>query len=123
MGKKVLIVDDDYGSAQLLQLLLEMDGFDTQICLGVPEALAQTGNHIDAFVIDLYLAGGQNGLDILQAIRAGQTQVPAGTPVIMISGDLRKESEAIQAGADVFLMKPFSPRELSHQVKTLTTKH
>lgn len=123
MGKKVLIVDDDYGSAQLLQMLLEMDGFETSICSNNVEALSQTAEPIDAFIIDLYLAGGQNGLDLLHTIRNGHARVPAGTPVIMISGDLRKENEAYQAGADVFLIKPFSPRELSHQVKTLTANH
>jgi DNA-binding response OmpR family regulator len=123
MGKKVLIVDDDYGSAQLLQLLLEMDGFEARICTSVADVFSQATEPVDAFIIDQHLSGGQNGLDLLHAIRNGQAQIPAGTPVIVISGDLRMESKAYQAGADSFLMKPFSPHELSRQIKTLTAGH
>jgi CheY-like chemotaxis protein len=122
MPKHVLIVDDDYGSAHLIKMLLEMEGFVTTICMNNDEAVLRCQNGVDAFVIDLYLAKGQSGLDLLQAIRMGETRAAIQTPVVIVSGDVRREEEAMRAGADRFLLKPYSPFDLSKQLRTLIAK-
>lgn len=122
MPKHVLIVDDDYGSAHLIKMLLEMEGFATTICMNNDEAVLMCPNNVDAFVIDLYLAKGQSGLDLLQAIRMGETRAATQTPVVIVSGDVRREQEAMHAGANCFLLKPYSPFDLSKQLRTLIAK-
>ena len=112
----VLIVDDDRTTVRLLTLLLEMDGYQVSQSPN-PEIALKMGRmkRVDAFVVDCHLVG-YDGLDMLRAIR-GDADL-ADKLVIMTSGrDLARESKA--AGADLFLLKPFSPSELSNRLSEL----
>jgi len=65
--------------------------------------------HPDLIVLDLMLPG-QSGLDVLRELRRAREF--AGTPVIVISAWSHSDEEAIDAGADRFVAKPFDPDEL-----------
>lgn len=112
----VLVVDDDRTTTRLLTMLLEMDGFKVSQTPQA-EAVLKLGreNQVDAFVIDCNL-GDYNGVDLLRQIR--DTADLASKRVIMTSG-LDLSHEAMGAGADYFLLKPFSPTELSEKLKEL----
>jgi len=99
-----------------LTILLEMDGFEVSQSPRPGTALDQgKANSVDAFLIDCHLAG-FDGLELLREIRADADL--ASSLVIMSSGrDL--EREALEAGADLFLLKPFSPSELSATLSEL----
>ncbi|MBN1314171.1 MAG: response regulator [Anaerolineales bacterium] len=114
--KHVLIVDDDRTTVRLLTMLLEFDGYKVSQKPRPDSALEfATQEHVDAFIIDCNLAG-YNGIDLLKAIRADETL--ADRPAIMTSGkDLERESLA--AGADVFLLKPFSTTVLTDMLAKL----
>ena len=106
----VMVVDDDRATVSLLTMLLEMDGFQVSQSPKPQPALekARAGT-VDAFVVDCHL-GGYNGLDLVRDIRLDADL--AAKLVIVTSGkDLAQE--AIEAGADLFMLKPFSPNELS----------
>ena len=94
--KTIALVDDDRYNTILIRKLLEMDG-----------------------VIDCNLAQGEDGIDLLLAIRNGKTDANSNVPVIMTSGDDRRLPDAERAGATLFLIKPYSPRILSAQLSEL----
>ena len=115
----LILVDDDRSSTTLLKMLLEMDGFDVIACPNADMAVAAATNGVDAFIIDVYLAQGENGLDLLSTIRNGDTPAPKDCPVVMTSGDERRRGDAERSGATTFLLKPFSPSHLSELMREL----
>ena len=119
---KVLVVDDDYSAANLVKILLELEGFQVTVCNTLPRAVQLTSSSLDALIVDYYLPQDQNGLELLKSIRQGETSAPKNTPVVVISGDHRRRVEAEQAGANHFLLKPYSPRDLSKLLRNLISK-
>lgn len=118
--KTIIVVDDDLTNTSLLQMLLEIEGYKVITCKNIAEALSAIEEEgADGFVVDCHLAGGISGLSLLRDIRAGETAVSANTVVIMASGDHRLEDESIDSGADRFLLKPYSPNELSSELSKL----
>ncbi len=115
----ILLIDDDRTNANLIKILLEMDGFSVSVCPDLDKARHLITLDTDAFIIDCNLALGDNGIDMLREIRAGKTAVPEDTPVIMTSGDDRRETEAEESGATKFLLKPYSPSKLSEELTNL----
>jgi DNA-binding NtrC family response regulator len=115
----VILVDDDRSNTTLLKMLLEMDGFKVVACPGESQAIAAAHNGVGAFIIDCNLAQGEDGVELLRAIRNGDTPATLDCPVIMTSGDDRRVREAEQAGATEFLLKPFSPTSLSNLLRSM----
>jgi CheY-like chemotaxis protein len=105
----ILIAEDDTSTAQLLQTLLELESFTTWVAAQPQEACAMIRAHRpDVALIDMHLAHAE-GLDVLHATRSD----PAlnATAVVMTSA-LDRSEEALAAGADAFLLKPFARAEL-----------
>lgn len=119
---KVIVVDDDQANITLIKMLLELDGFTVSACTTIDEAKMQVAGDTDVFVVDYYLARGVSGLDLLDAVRKGETAAPAQTPFIITSGDYRREEEALQAGANRFLFKPYPPETLSKVIEKLLNR-
>lgn len=117
--KTIILVDDDRTNTFLLKRLLELDGFRVVVTPDVLRAREAAENGVDAFVIDCNLAQGDDGVDLLLAVRQGSTRAPMDIPVIMTSGDDRRRSDAKAAGASRFLIKPYSPRTLSEELNKL----
>jgi CheY-like chemotaxis protein len=115
---KVIVVDDDPTNVGLIKMLLELDGFSVVACTNMAQAKA-AAEGAAAFIIDCYLARGASGLDLLQDIRAGATPAAQDTVVIMTSGDYRRSDDARQGGANLFLLKPYSPAVLSEELNRL----
>ncbi len=106
---KILVIDDDPMTCQLLTLQLEMQGYtcaaasDAEQVLPVMAAVSPT-----LVLLDFHL-GDQGGLDLLRTIRS-QAEYHH-LPVVVMSGlDYRQECEL--AGADGFILKPFSLQDL-----------
>ena len=106
---KILLAEDDDTMVGLLTTLLRMDGYEVRALDGDEDVAAAVQRDCpDALVLDLHLAG-QNGLDVLDAIRQGERG--RHVRVIMISG-LNVKDESLRHGADGFLLKPFMPDDL-----------
>lgn len=117
--KTIILVDDDRTNTFLLKRLLELDGFRVVVTPDVLRARQAAEDGVDAFVIDCNLAQGDDGVDLLLAVRKGATRAPMDIPVIMTSGDDRRSNDAEAAGASRFLIKPYSPRTLSEELNKL----
>ena len=117
--KTIIVVDDDLTNTSLLQMLLEIEGYKVITCKNIEEGKAAAQEGANGFVVDCHLAGGVSGLSLLRDIREGKTAVSANTVIIMASGDHRLETESLESGADRFLLKPYSPTELSSELSKL----
>ncbi|MBK8433126.1 MAG: response regulator transcription factor [Chloroflexi bacterium] len=113
---RLLLLDDERVNGELLKLSLEMDGYTVTLCPGLSHARAAITADVSAFIIDHYLGQGETGLELLQEIRQGQTAAAPDSFVIVTSGDDRREEEALASGANMFLLKPFSPLKLSESI-------
>ena len=106
---KLLIVDDDPMTCQLLALQLEMEGYSCATLCDAGEVLEVIATQLpDLVLVDFHL-GTHDGLALLGDIRNHEAcrHVPV---VVMSALDHRRES--VSAGADGFVLKPFSLQDL-----------
>jgi len=115
-GKKILVVDDDVKTVELVKLYLNRDGYRVLTAYDGTEALrlAREG-HPDLIVLDLMLPG-IDGLEICRTLR-GESDVP----IIMLTAKTTDQDKLIglDLGADDYVTKPFSPRELAARVRVV----
>jgi len=118
-GEKILVVDDDHRVVDLLQITLSGRGFNVVTATHGEEALRRlTGARPDLVVMDTTLPR-RNGLEVLAEIR--KTAGVDRTPVILISSNTSSEAklEGFRRGADDYVAKPFSPRELILRIRRI----
>ncbi len=115
----VLIVEDDADIAQLIEHYLRRAGYAVErLSSGVDVMPRLRKEPVDLVVLDLMLPG-MDGLLVCQAIRA--EPATAGTPVIMLTarGEESDRVAGLELGADDYVTKPFSPKELTARVTAL----
>ena len=116
VGKRVLVVDDDVKTVELAKLYLNRDGYRVLTAYDGAEALryAREG-HPDLIVLDLMLPG-IDGLEICRTLRD-----ESDVPIIMLTAKTTDEDKltGLGLGADDYVTKPFSPRELAARVRTV----
>lgn len=115
----VLVVEDDLAAAGVLKLCLELAGYSVHAVREIAEAEEALDAHrYEAVVLDLALTDG-TGYDLLRHVRQDRR---SSVPVIIVSGMRQRDSilRALALGADDYLRKPFSPRELVARVDRLT---
>ena len=116
---KILVADDDPQMLRALRITLTARGYEVVTASDGRAALdAAISSHPDIVVIDLGMPG-LTGIEVIEAIR-GWTQIP----VLVLSG--RSESwdkvEALDAGADDYVTKPFSADELLARIRALSRR-
>ena len=119
MAGFVLIVEDEKEIRDLVRYHLERDGHRVAVAAGGDEGLALVfAARPDALVLDLMLPG-RNGLEILREIRAEPTT--RDLPVLVLTARATEMDKLLgfEHGADDYLTKPFSPRELVARVRAL----
>ena len=125
MSTRLLLLEDDPAIARTVAYALERDGLQVTHCLLVQDARQQMQRHpFDLLVLDVGLPDG-NGLDLLRDVRHGQAaaalRLRQATPVLMLSarGEELDRVLGLELGADDYLAKPFSPRELAARARAL----
>jgi len=110
--KEVLIVDDDEGVLNLLEVLVKRDGFQIDLARTGDEALEKLKRPHDALILDLMLPGPTTGFDVLNRISSLPGRIP---PVIVVTAfGGSKELAAVRANPFVALVldKPINQRRL-----------
>ena len=113
---RILIVDDDRGLCAMLEEYLGPEGFFTETALTGPDGLERLGRHpVDLVVLDVMLPE-LSGFEVLRRIRAGSR-----VPVIILTarGEEVDRVVGLELGADDYLAKPFSPRELVARIRAV----
>ena len=112
----ILVVEDDRHTADMVQSLLESAGFDTQAVATGGTALDYlAASPPDLILLDMDLPD-MNGMEVLRQVRDRSF-----IPMIVFSGYGRDHDkvQALEAGADDYLGKPFSPEELIARIQAL----
>ena len=115
MGKTILIVEDEQNIVDILSFNLTREGYDTMEAYDGPTGLQLALEHNpDLILLDLMLPG-MSGFDVCREVR----QSGSSTPILMLTA---REEEAdkvlgLELGADDYITKPFSMRELLARVK------
>ncbi|MFF4448415.1 response regulator transcription factor [Streptomyces sp. NPDC001502] len=116
----VLVVDDDPTVSEVVAGYLERAGFTVRLAADGPAGLRAAEEHRpDLMVLDLMLPG-MDGLEVCRRLRAGENGVRP-VPVIMLTarGDEDDRILGLEVGADDYVTKPFSPRELVLRVRSV----
>jgi two-component system phosphate regulon response regulator PhoB len=122
MGDKVaklLIVEDETDILHLLQFNFEREGFETHTARDGNEALRLAEERKpDLIVLDLLLPG-RDGLEVCKTLKSREGS--RNTPVIMLTakGEEQDRITGFELGADDYVVKPFSPKELILRVKAV----
>ena len=113
----VLVVDDEPDLLELVQYNLAAAGYDVTCVSSGEEALAAVGSVRPELVILDVLLPGMDGLDVCKTLK-GDTQTSA-IPIVMLTarGEEADIVTGLEVGADDYLAKPFSPRELLARIK------
>src|SRR5919204_5037759 len=107
---RLLLVDDDPGVRALLRTTLEVFDIELSEAASAEEAMASIEAAVpDAIVLDVGLPG-MDGLALCRSLKSSPTT--RSIPIVLLTGSVDAGSIADDAGADAFLLKPFSPLEL-----------
>jgi len=115
MGKKILIVEDEQNIVDILSFNLGRDGYDTiEAYDGVTGLQLALEQNPDLVLLDLMLPG-MDGFDVCRKIR----ESGSATPIIMLTAREEETDKVLglELGADDYITKPFSMRELLARVK------
>jgi len=117
MPFRILVVEDDKSAAEFVSNGLRQEGYTVEVATNGPDALHMaTSENFDLIVLDRNLPG-LDGLSVLRALRAAQSEAP-----ILILSALAHADERVlglKAGADDYLGKPFSFSELQLRIENL----
>jgi DNA-binding response OmpR family regulator len=115
-GKRILVVDDDVKTVELVKLYLNRDGYKVLTAYDGVEALhLAREKHPNLIVLDIMLPG-MDGLQICRTLRA-----ESDVPIIMLTARVTDDDRlaGLEMGADDYVIKPFSPRELAARVRAV----
>ena len=119
MAAKILLVDDEPAQLELLRYNLEKAGFETIQAENGRDAILLTEEHEPDLVVLDWMMPEASGIDVCRELRArAETRL---LPILMVSarGEEGDRSLGLDSGADDYVSKPFSPRELVARVKAL----
>lgn len=119
----VLVVDDEPDLLELVQYNLAAAGYDVTCVGSGEEALAAVGSVRPELVILDVLLPGMDGLDVCKTLK-GDAQTSA-IPIVMLTarGEEADIVTGLEVGADDYLAKPFSPRELLARIKAVLRRN
>jgi DNA-binding response OmpR family regulator len=118
----VLVVDDDPDVCDLVTYKLEQSGFDVRRASDGDGALREVAKQIPDLVLLDIMMPGISGLEVLQRWRG--SAATAAMPVIMLTAKAQENDveRGFELGADDYVVKPFSPRELARRVTAVMSR-
>ncbi|MCK9379639.1 MAG: response regulator [Sulfuritalea sp.] len=119
MAKKILIADDEPNIVISLEFLLKREGYDVAVAHDGVEALARVrAERPDMAILDVMMPQ-RNGFEVCQDLRQDPEFKDLRIMMLTAKGRDTEVSKGLALGADVYMTKPFSTRELLAKVKAL----
>jgi len=117
MGKTILIVEDEQSIVDILSFNLTREGYDTLEALDGPTGLQLALEQNPVLVLLDLMLPGMSGFDVCRKIRQAGSMVP----IVMLTAREEEDDKVLglELGADDYLVKPFSPRELVARARAL----
>jgi len=119
MREKILIVEDEKDIVKMLDYNLKREGYRTISCYNGETALDLVAiQHPDIIILDLMLPG-MDGLEVCKTLK--KEEKSARIPIIMLTAKTQEADKIVglELGADDYITKPFSPRELVARIKAV----
>jgi len=119
-NEQILIVEDEPAIREMVMMTLEMAGFESLQAADISEAHQQVVDHRPALILlDWMLPGDKSGIDFCRMLK--NDEMLAEIPVIMLTAKSEEDSKVhgLDAGADDYMTKPFSTRELISRIKAV----
>lgn len=117
MLKTIYVLDDESDILDLIRKYLEKEGYSVAVFSDAEELLRQAERELPhMFILDIMLPGEMDGFELCRRLRQ-----LGDTPIIFVSAKSEELDRilGLELGADDYLSKPFSPRELVARVKTI----
>jgi phosphate regulon transcriptional regulator PhoB len=121
-GARVLVVEDEPDVAEMMRYNLAKEGYEVRLAVNGTEALRQVKEaRPDVILLDIMVPQ-LNGWEICRRLK--QAPETASIPVIMVTGRVEEGDKVLgfELGADDYVTKPFSPRELVARVRAVTRR-
>lgn len=119
MSSRVLVVEDESAIRELLRVNLQHAGFDAVICESAEAAAAALALQPPDLILLDWMLPGQSGLEFARSLRGHPRHKDI--PVILLTARAQEgdKLQAFDVGADDYVTKPFSPRELIARIRAL----
>jgi len=119
MAHKILIADDEPNIVVSLEYLMKREGFDVRVAANGDEALAQLAEFApDLLLLDVMLPR-RNGFEVCQQLRSDPRWKDLKVVMLTAKGREIEMQKGLALGADAYITKPFSTKELVARVKQL----
>lgn len=118
---KILLIEDEYKIARAVKMGFEQERMVVEVIHDGNEGLsAALGAEYDVIILDRMIPGGRDGIELCQELRAKGVQ----TPILLLTakGRVQDKIDGLNAGADDYLVKPFSFEELLARVRALVRR-
>jgi DNA-binding response OmpR family regulator len=115
--RRILCVEDDADTCEMLTLALQLSGYEVVAAHTFADAITKAlTTHFDAYILDSRLPDG-SGVDLCKEIR----EFNSDTPILFYSADAypREIEEAMNAGAQGYMVKPIDPMEVERTLREL----
>ncbi len=118
MSKNIMVIDDEENIRELIKFNLEKEGYKVWMACDGKEGLDKLTEEVDLIILDLMLPG-IDGFDVCREIRNNSKY--NNIPIIMLTakGEEIDKIVGLEIGADDYMVKPFSPRELLARIKAI----
>jgi DNA-binding response OmpR family regulator len=117
VAEKILVVDDERPVREVVTLFLARAGYETVRAADGREALELAEKEAPGLIILDMRMPGLHGVDTCRELRSRQQT--RRTPILVLTAYVENEREALNAGVNDFLTKPFQPEDLMARVKAL----
>jgi two-component system, OmpR family, phosphate regulon response regulator PhoB len=119
MSEKILIVEDELDVAELLAHHLQSEGFSVDIVSNGRAALTAIKNQLPALIVLDLMLPEISGLDLCRMIKSNSGT--SNVPIVMLSARIEEIDRVLgfELGADDYVVKPFSPRELILRIRAI----
>jgi DNA-binding response OmpR family regulator len=116
MGKRILIADDEPNIVVSLEFLMRQKGYEVKVATNGEDALAAVGEFAPNLILLDVMMPRLSGYDVCQKVR--ENPAWAGIRIIMLSAKGRdvEVNKGLAVGADAYVTKPFSTKDLIEQV-------
>ena len=120
-GLSAVIVDDNVDTCEVLKHILHAAGADVRTAYSVRDGIALIDDNLPDIILTDLAIPGESGLQLIQHVRKEREQYGS-VPIMVLSACAfeRDQDAALDAGASVFIPKPFKPNEIIQTVRQLT---
>lgn len=119
---QVVVADDDDDIRDLVELKLTQSGYSVRACADGVEALEEIRRDPPQLAVLDVMMPGLSGIDVLREVRADETLRDVRVVLLTARSRDTDVDMGFSTGADDYLIKPFSPRELVHRVSALVAR-